>query len=846
MASHCPHCGSPIPDEARFCMKCGKERPRDTSVDAGPGAPPDAELGAPTGVGAEASAAESVGVPAAEPVGVPAAPASPPPPAYVPGGAAPGVPGAPSPTGAFFGRVFRGDWAGSAQAALWPIGLVLVAAVAMAVPSYGQEDSGEVVVGFSDRLRIALALLLQAVGGGFEISGGERQESVFGGSSGGDVAFDGSATLSLIPLTATALWIGALFIGVRILRNRVLVRGGGHGGGTAGLEAAVRVSLLVTAAILVLSLFAQPEIQGVEISSSPVLAALGALILALAVSCGVLQRHDLGQWLAARPGWQTAFRATGTALRALGIVLVLCSVVAFISLTQIDDLAEFADLDDTDVSPLLVALLVLPNLGAALLGLGWGAPLEASVQGSSSMYGGGSEGASFGLSELGDVTNSWAVVGALVLGLVCALTLGILAARRSAHRGEQLLAAGVFFVLFLLLAGLGGFGIEATGSASAEFGGGGMGGSGNGSFEAGVSVPDALLFGLLWIAGAAVVAPFLLLLLGQPAGGVAAPVLPMPPMPGTPAGAPGAATGVPTGLPTAAPEAGVALAAPPATPPAGTPAAPPAATPAQTPAATPAQTPAAAGPVYDPHTFHLGHQQPSKPRRRTGLWVGTLAAAFLIGSGAAAGVLLWQDKGDGKADNADKNEKPSVSRSEDPAQSPDPSPTPTTEDPAQSPTPVDDGGAQVPAGSELVSDVSGFEFAVPEGWTRQGEDRPGQIVYAGSTGREEFLVGVVPNATYTSYENFTTIEKDAEKDPEKSDYERIRLESNTFQGRDGAIWEYTYTDTAGREIHALNQSYVADNGTEYAIQLSWRADFWPEGEGAKIHRIALEHWRING
>ncbi|WP_369218255.1 zinc ribbon domain-containing protein, partial [Streptomyces flavofungini] len=26
MASYCPHCGAAAPEEARFCMKCGKER----------------------------------------------------------------------------------------------------------------------------------------------------------------------------------------------------------------------------------------------------------------------------------------------------------------------------------------------------------------------------------------------------------------------------------------------------------------------------------------------------------------------------------------------------------------------------------------------------------------------------------------------------------------------------------------------------------------------------------------------------------------------------------------------------------------------------------------------------
>ncbi|MFG2649822.1 hypothetical protein [Streptomyces sp. NPDC048436] len=711
------------------------------------------------------------------------------------------------------------------------MGLVLIGAVALAMPSYGQgADSGDVAVGFIDRLRVALAMLLQAVGGGFEVSGGGRQQSpVFGDSgSSADVAFDGSVMVHLVPLTVTALWIGALFIGVRILRHRVLVRGGGNGSGTAGLEAAVRVSLLVTVGVLVLSLFAQPEIEGVQLSSSPVFATLGALVLGLAVSCGVLHRYDLAYWLSQRPVWQGAFRAGGTALRALAIVLVLCSVVAFISLAQIDDLADLTNRQDDDVSPLLIALLVLPNLGIAALGLGWGAPLEASVEGSGSGYGGGYESESFGLSELGDVTNSWAIAAALALGLVCALTLGILAARRCAHRGEQLLAAGVFFGLFLLVAGFGGIGVDATGSASAELGGsGGSGGSGsgNGSFQAGVSVPDALLFGLLWISVAAFVAPYLLRMAGQRTGAVAGPV--QPPMPSGSAGGAGGAVGpVVTGSP------GVGIGAP----------AP------QVSYDLPSyDQPTYDQPTRDQYAYPAHSFGPAPKPRRTALWVGTLAAAFLIGSGIAAGVLLWQDNGDGKADKAGgKDDKPAISRTDDPTRSPTPSPTFTpTQEPSESPETVDD-GPQLPAGSHLVSDVRGFEFAVPGGWARQGEERPGQVKYAGSTGGEAFLVGVVPNATYTSYENFTTIEKDAKKDPDKTDYQRIRLEPNTFQGRGGAIWEYTYTDTAGREIHALDQSYVADNGTEYAIQLSWRADFWSAGEGEKIHQTALDHWRLNG
>uniref|UniRef100_UPI0006E2ECB9 hypothetical protein n=1 Tax=Streptomyces atriruber TaxID=545121 RepID=UPI0006E2ECB9 len=452
-------------------------------------------------------------------------------------------PSAPSPVGAFFGRTFRGDWAGSVQAALWPVALLLMGAAALAIPAYGQDD--DAVFGFTDRLRIALALLLQSVGGGFEFTGREERpdfgDPVSGpgsdglglgtgtgpGSGSTESSLEGTASLHMVPLTMTALWLVALFIGVRVLRNRLVARGAAGIGGTAGLEAAVRVALSVTVGVLGLALFAQPEIEGVELSSSPVLAALGALVLGLAVSYGVLHRVDTSglAGMTARPGAQSLIRATGTAVRALVVVLVLCSLVAFISLAQVDDLGELTDLDDSGISPLLIALLVLPNLAVTALGIGWGAGAEASVHGSSSMYGSGRESGSFGLAELGDVTNDWAIVGALALGLVCALTLGVLAARRCVGRGEQLLAAGLFFGFVLLLAGFSGIGVEVSGQAfDSGSGFGGSSSSGGGSVETGLSVPEMLLFGLLWIFPAALVGPYVLQMAGQ--GAATAPALP--------------------------------------------------------------------------------------------------------------------------------------------------------------------------------------------------------------------------------------------------------------------------------------------------------------------------------
>ncbi|MZD04809.1 zinc ribbon domain-containing protein, partial [Streptomyces sp. SID5785] len=415
----------------------------------------------------------------------------------------------PSAAGAFLGRALRGDWAGAVQAALWPVGFVLVAAVALGIPSYGQ-DSEDAFVGFGDRLRLALAVLLQGVGGGFEASAGGSGggSPLYGGDYGSGGS--GSAALSVVPLLVTVVWIVALVLGVRMLRTRLYARTvpGAPDGATAGLEAAVRVALATTAGTLALALFAQPDIAEVSISSSPFLTALWTLLLALGVAGGVLHADDLRYRVAAaRPGVRMTVRAAGTAVRALGVVLVLALVLGWIGLALFGDGGGSpSDVGDdefggSDAAGIGAFLLLLPNFGLAVLGLCWGAPLEVEARGTSG-FGGGYERESFGLSRLGDELGSGAVVYALAVGLVCALVAGTIAVRRSADRREHLLSAGLFFGLFLLLAGVGGLGAEFRGDI--EFLG-----TGSGSFDLGVSVPEALLFGLLWTAGAAFVAPHL-------------------------------------------------------------------------------------------------------------------------------------------------------------------------------------------------------------------------------------------------------------------------------------------------------------------------------------------------
>ncbi|MEV1020246.1 zinc-ribbon domain-containing protein [Streptomyces sp. NPDC050264] len=763
MASFCPHCGAEAPEEARFCMRCGRER--------SPATPPP-------------------------PPGVP--PSAPPVPAYAPG------PAQPSAVGQFLGRALRGDWAGAAQAALWPVGLLLIAAFALAIPSYGQ-GSDDVVVGFADRMRIALAVLLQGLGGSLEVSGGSSGGSLYG--SGYDSGASGSASISVVPLLVTVVWIVALVIGVRMLRARLYARivPGAPDSASAGLEAAVRVALLVTGATLVLALIGQPEIQGVSLSTAPFLTALWTLLLALAVAGGVLHGDDLKYRVAAaRPGLRMTVRAFGTAVRATGWVLLIALVLGWIGLaifgedggSNPSDLADSSD-DGSTAAAVGAVLMLLPNLALGVLGLCWGAPLEIEGRGSSSFGSGGYDKESFGLSRLGDELGSGALVYALAIGVICALVVGVLAARRSPDRREQLLSAGLFVGLFLLLAGVGGLGAEFTGDLDFL-------GSGSGRIELGLSVPDALLFGLLWVGGAAFLAPYLMQMAGAGTGIVPAPV---PAMPGQ---------------------------------------APLPAMPGQAPAAY-AYPPQQAQDPYDPGAVHLAPAPPQgpRPKRRVAIWVGTIVGAFVIGGGAAAGVLLLQDDGrdgsagDGKSDT--KGSGPVATRTQesgDPTASPAPTPTPTASVDAAAPT----GMPEVPAGYHQVFDEKGFSFVIPDVWDRIGIENDSQITYAGSTGMEKYVVGVIPNADYTSHGNLLAMEKHLKEDKNKTNYRRILLNTNTFQGEDGALWEYTYENEAGQTIHGIDQSYIAADGTEYTIFLTGKDDIWTDLAGT--YQVGLDSWRL--
>lgn len=484
--SFCPACGNPVADEAdtRFCAHCGR----------GLTLPPVPDR-APTQA---APQAVPPAVPHTAPQGPPPPPPSGPPnvPPYAPGA----VPLGRSPAVLFLRRVVTGRWEWPALIAAVPALCVLAVALVMGACSGAALSGG--TVGMGTRTRVALALLVQGLGGSLHFTEPYTDFSADGsafaglGDSGEPIApHTIHSTTSVLPWTVTVLWVVALVIGLRALRRRQAA-GDGPSGTSAGAEAAVRVALLAAVAALVLALVGQPGLGRVHVGTAPFLAALWTFLLTLATSLLVLCRPALDARLAPRPGLVAAFRALGTALAALLVTLTFAGVVVFV--------IAAAHYDTISGWGLTAAGLLLLNLGVSGLGLAWGAPFRLEE----STYGRGADHASFGLSDLSHVWNGWEVAAVVAGGLACALAIGLLAAWRSRDRVEMFMAAGMFAALFAVLAAVSGVSTGGNpGSGLVTLGGGDH-------TSLSTSVSQALAFALLWSVGGVAVGPYLWRALG--------------------------------------------------------------------------------------------------------------------------------------------------------------------------------------------------------------------------------------------------------------------------------------------------------------------------------------------
>ena len=792
---------------------------------------------------------------AASPGGPPPAPGAPPAPAAPPGHPPYAAPARPSPLGAFLTRTAKGDWVAALKVAGWPTLVLLVLACLLGI--FSSDDTDEAGLGWGTRMRIALALLLQSVGGGVSFSGNAGASL---GSFGEGLA--GEASLSLVPLVATAVWAGALVIAAR--------RGGpatpvpeavvpGALPQSAVLEKILRIAALCGAGTFLLGLLAQPSYGGVELSSSPWLALLWSFLLAAVVSGAVLARTEARAWLATRPAWRTATGALRSALFALFVVLSVSAVVTFVTL--------LATADDLDGGQVLGTLVLLPNLGALALALAWGAPLNAEWNLPDMPFlGSGRE--SLGYSELGEVSGGWTVFGVIVGAVVCALLVGHLVVRRSADRREALLAAGFFVVALVCVVLVAGASVSATFHEGSDSGGPGYGGGYGASgpsigahAELTAGLAETLLFALLWTFGAVLLVPYLLMIVGR--GGPTAPTAPH----GGPAAAPGYGyppTGAGYGPPaTGTPDAPAAPAAPadPATPaaPAENAAAPSAPPPASATPPTPTAPdlpavqlrhapPPGSTPAFTPAFTPAPGDEPRPPRRGAVKWVALALAAFLVGGGGTAGALYFKNRQDDTGDKADKpaavtSERPRDDRR--PSASPSASATPTggpSGSPAADPTAgTPSPGAPLPEGFVRQQDPKGFSLGVMRGWKRSQKGT--QIDYKAPAGKSYLRIGVIPGAPQSSYENFSTLEKGARK---RTNYQRTELTQNTFRNSAGARWEFTYVnDETGNTMHAIDQAYVAADGTEYSIYYECVDSLYDPVED-QVFSTALNTWSVGG
>ncbi|MFD7627126.1 serine/threonine-protein kinase [Streptomyces sp. NPDC059851] len=130
-----------------------------------------------------------------------------------------------------------------------------------------------------------------------------------------------------------------------------------------------------------------------------------------------------------------------------------------------------------------------------------------------------------------------------------------------------------------------------------------------------------------------------------------------------------------------------------------------------------------------------------------------------------------------------------------------------------------------PAGWTEVTDPAGFTLWVPDGWKRQLDGN--QIDYTPDNGKHFIRIAVDTTPDYDNpHAHVLDLEKQVSR---RTDYKRQKLNQNSFQDTTrAAIWEFTWTE---KGVHAgprraIEQMYIAPDGTEYAVYMSGPAADW--------------------
>ncbi|MFE1323387.1 serine/threonine-protein kinase [Streptomyces sp. NPDC058741] len=153
----------------------------------------------------------------------------------------------------------------------------------------------------------------------------------------------------------------------------------------------------------------------------------------------------------------------------------------------------------------------------------------------------------------------------------------------------------------------------------------------------------------------------------------------------------------------------------------------------------------------------------------------------------------------------------------------------------------------VPDGWTRHDDPAGFSLHLPAGWKRKTFGPKGelqQIDYTPDGGRHFVRIAVDSSPDFADpYAHQLDLEQQLQR---LVDYRRVRLERNVYRDRDGALWEYTWTARAEDTKfpgprRAIEETYIARDGTEYALYMSAPAADWTEAR--KQFTSLLQGWQ---
>ncbi|MER5439296.1 serine/threonine-protein kinase [Streptomyces sp. NPDC002790] len=203
-------------------------------------------------------------------------------------------------------------------------------------------------------------------------------------------------------------------------------------------------------------------------------------------------------------------------------------------------------------------------------------------------------------------------------------------------------------------------------------------------------------------------------------------------------------------------------------------------------------------------------------RRRWPKVVAAVVAAALVGGGGALGAMYYIDQRAADSSSAATGQDSGSQDSGGQSGSGD-------KDEA---VPKD---GSIPDSWVRRDDVEGFSLMLPPSWKRQQEGS--QIDYTPDGGQRFVRIAIDKASDWKdSYQHQLDLEKGLR--PKLPDYQRVLLQSNMFRDQTGSLWEFSWTagtqDTTSGPRHAIEQTYRAHDGTEYAIYLSVPESDWPD------------------